>query len=392
MPVVRVCLGHWRRPSGSDRTEYGSKHLAEEAITIARESVAIGRLDRIREAGWTGNLLAIYRNYIFRRFFFLLFVIWVASTVIFLIPRLSGQDPVKEKLLLEAQRGGALQTGLDAMAATYQRRLGLDQPLFTQYRNFIWDLVRFDLGVSISFFPLTVKEIIADSILWTIGLLGMVIVLGFLIGTIAGALLGWPRSPGYLQFLFMPLLTLSAIPQYLLGLILIFVFAFKFGWFPLSGGYDPGTIPDWDWGFTWQVIRHSVLPALAFILGAIGFWAVGMRGMMINNQGEDYMIQAEAKGLKGARIFMRYAVRNAMLPQVTGLALSYGVLLSGAILIERIFTYPGIGEILFQAIRLSDFFVIRGIVMTVILSVAFATFLVDILYPLLDPRVNNRRA
>ncbi len=144
MLAVRVCLVRWRKLSGSDRTEFGSKPLAEEAVTIARDSVAISRIDRIKEAGWTGNLLAIYRNYIFRRFFFLLFVIWVASTVIFLIPRLSGQDPVKEKLLLEAQRGGALQTGLDEMAATYQRRLGLDQPLFTQYRNFMFDLARFE--------------------------------------------------------------------------------------------------------------------------------------------------------------------------------------------------------------------------------------------------------
>ena len=362
------------------------QHLA---VNSRRSQTAI---QRIRQATYTELSLAVYRSYILRRFVFFLFVIWVAATVIFIIPRLSGQDPVKEKLLLEAQRGGALQTGFEEMAAAYQRRMGLDQPVLTQYKNFLLDLSRFDLGTSIAYFPVSVNSMIADSIRWTIGLLGMVIILGFTLGTTAGALLGWPRSPKYLQFLFMPLLTLSAIPQYLLGLILIYLLAFQWGWFPLSGGHDPGTLPNWSLDFTWQVIKHSILPATAFILGAIGFWAVGMRGMMINNQGEDFMIQAEAKGLKGARIFMRYAARNAMLPQVTGLALSYGTLLSGTILIERIFTYPGIGDILFQAIRLSDFFVIRGIVMTIIVSVALATLILDIVYPLLDPRVSNARS
>lgn len=349
------------------------------------------RIEMLREAGFLAVALAVYRSYIFRRFFFLLFVIWVASTVIFIIPRLSGQDPVKEKLLLEAQRGGAIQSGLDEVAKSYQARLGLDQPILTQYGNFMYDIVRFDLGPSISFFPRTVNSIIADSIIWTIGLIGTVILIGFAVGTLAGALLGWPRSPGYLQFLFMPFLTLSAIPQYLLGLILVFIFAATLNWLPLFGAYEPGTTPEWSFSFILEVLRHAILPGLAFMLGAVGFWAVGMRGMMINNQGEDFMVQAEAKGLKGRRIFFRYGVRNAMLPQITGLALALGTLLTGALLIERIFVYPGLGDILFQAIRLSDFFVIRGIVLTVIITVAVATFLLDILYPYLDPRVKYSR-
>lgn len=378
------------KPPIESKHRVGNRIVAIQTVTAESAGRSAGRLQKIKETSARDLALAFYRSYIFRRFIFFIFVIWAATTIIFTIPRLSGQDPVKEKLLLEAQRGGALQIGFEAMAAHYQRRLGLDRPILVQYKSFMFDLIRFDLGPSIAFFPRSVNSIIADSILWTIGLLGTVIILGFLIGTIAGALLGWPRSPGFLQYLFMPLLTLTAIPQYLLGLILIFLFAFKLGWFPLFGAYDPGTLPSLDFAFVWQVLKHSILPAIAFITGVIGFWAVGMRGMMINNQGEDFMIQAEAKGLKGARIFMRYAVRNAMLPQVTGLAMSYGTLLSGAILIERIFLYPGLGDILFQAIRLSDFFVIRGIVLTVILSVATATFIVDVLYPLLDPRITYR--
>jgi peptide/nickel transport system permease protein len=335
-------------------------------------------------------LRGIFGHFIVKRFLFFLFVVWLASTVIFIIPRLSGQDPVKEKLLLEAQRGGAMQTGLDAMAKSYQKRFGLDQPMWIQYTNFLKDLARLNLGVSIAFFPRTVNEIVFESLIWTLGLMGTVTIFAFILGTLAGAVLGWPRRPGWVQYVFMPLLTLAAIPQYLLGMILIFLFAFKLGWFPLFGGYEPASLPNLSFDFFVDVIRHAVLPALAILFSVIGFWAIGMRGMMINTQGEDYMIQADAKGLKGSRIFMRYAVRNALLPQVTGLALVLGTIITGQVLVERVFSYPGIGDILFQAIRLSDFFVIRGIVIVIILGIAGATFLLDVLYPLLDPRIKLR--
>jgi peptide/nickel transport system permease protein len=331
-------------------------------------------------------------HFVVKRFLFFLFVVWLASTVIFIIPRLSGQDPVKEKLLLEAQRGGAMQTGLDAMAKSYQKRFGLDQPMWTQYVNFLKDLSRLDLGVSIAFFPRTVNDIVFESLMWTLGLMGTVTILAFILGTLAGAVLGWPRKPGWLQYIFMPLLTLSAIPQYLLAMILIFVVAFQLNWLPLFGGYAPATVPTLTFEFAVDVLRHAILPAFAIIFSAIGFWAIGMRGMMINTQGEDYMIQADAKGLKGSRIFMRYAVRNALLPQVTGLALVLGTIVTGQVLVERVFSYPGIGDILFQAIRLSDFFVIRGIVIIIILGIAGATFLLDVLYPLLDPRIKVRNS
>lgn len=332
----------------------------------------------------------ILGNFVVRRFFFFIFVVWVASTVIFIIPRLSGQDPVKEKLLLEAQRGGAIQQGLDEMAKTYQKRFGLDQPIWIQYGNFLLDLSKLNLGTSIAFYPRTVNEIVFESLMWTLGLMGTVTIMAFTLGTLAGAFLGWPRRPKWVQYVFMPLLTLAAVPQYLLGMILIFIFAFKLGWLPLFGGYEPATLPNLSFDFMVDVLRHAILPAAAILFSVVGFWAIGMRGMMINTQGEDFMIQADAKGLKGARIFMRYAVRNALLPQVTGLALVLGTIITGQVLVERVFSYPGIGDILFQAIRLSDFFVIRGIVIVIILGIAGATFLLDVLYPLIDPRIRVR--
>jgi peptide/nickel transport system permease protein len=360
------------------------------------ESLAVGQAAQELRSGalqTAGRFVAaLAGNYIVRRFAFFLFVVWLASTVIFLIPRLSGQDPVVEKLLQEAQRGGHMQTGIKEMAEAYRERFGLDKPLWVQYKNFMSDLARLDLGPSITSFPRSVNSIIADSIIWTAGLLTTVTIISFVLGTLAGALLGWPPSPRYLQYLFTPLLTLSALPYYLLALLLVYFLAFRIEIFPLFGGYNLGVTPSLNFDFMLQVLSHSVLPAMSIILASVGFWALGMRGMMVTNQGADFMVQAEAKGLKSGRIFLRYALRNALLPQTTALALSLGTVLTGAVLVEVVFRYPGLGETLFQAIRVSDFFIIRGMIFTVILTLALATFIVDIAYPLLDPRVRNKKA
>ncbi len=330
---------------------------------------------------------AFFGNFIVQRFLLFLLTVWVAATVIFMLPRLTGQDPVKEKLLLEAQRGGSVQVGMNEMAREYSARLGLDLPIHEQYLNYLSDLSRLEFGYSIAYFPRTVNEIIADSIVWSLGLMTVTLTLGFVLGTGAGALLGWSRSPRWLSYAFMPLLTLSAIPQYMLGLVLMFVFAIILNLLPFFGAYSPGNLPEWSLEFILDVLKHSILPALAILFSAVGFWAIGMRGMMVNTQGEDFMVQADAKGLNGARIFVRYAIRNALLPQVTGLAISFGTLLTGAVLVEVLFQYPGLGNTLFYAIRVSDFFQITGIVMTIIISLALATMVIDLVYPLIDPRV-----
>jgi peptide/nickel transport system permease protein len=184
----------------------------------------------------------------------------------------------------------------------------------------------------------------------------------------------------------------SAVPFYLLGLVLVWLFSFQLKVFPTFGGYTVGTIPNWsDPAFWADVLYHSILPALAIILGSIGAWALGMRAMMVTTQGEDFMTFAEAKGLKGTTLFMRYAMRNALLPQATGLALALGHILSGAVLVEVIFSYPGIGTTLFHAIRENDYFLIQGIIIGVIVSLGIATLILDLLYPVLDPRITYKR-
>lgn len=331
-------------------------------------------------------------DYVLKRFGLFLLIVWLAATLNFIGPRLTGTDPIRQELMDKAMLGGNVQTGIDAIAKEYSAKFGLDKPLWEQYLTYLGQLARFDFGYSISNYPAKVIDMMAVALPWTIGLLGMTTVLAFVIGSLLGALVAWPRSPTFLQYLLPPLLTLSAIPYYLLGLILLYLFAFQTQWLPIFGGYTPGDIPHLSWAFVLDIVRHSILPALSIVLAAIGFWALGMRAMMVTVQGEDSMLFAEAKGLRDKTLFMRYAVRNALLPQATSLALALGQILSGAVLVEVVFAYPGIGSILYKAIQDSDYFLIQGIIFSVIVSIGIATFILDLVYPLLDPRITYRRA
>jgi peptide/nickel transport system permease protein len=189
-----------------------------------------------------------------------------------------------------------------------------------------------------------------------------------------------------------PLFTFSVVPYYLLGLILAYILAFKLRVFPMSGSSAYGTAASWSPGFVIDVLYHSILPALSIVLASLGFWALGMRAMMVSVSGEDYMIYAEAKGLKSKRIFLGYAMRNALLPQTTTLALSLGTILSGALLVEIVFGYAGMGAVLFRAVTAFDYFTIYGVVFFIIVGVAFATLVLDLTYPLLDPRIRYQKS
>jgi peptide/nickel transport system permease protein len=331
-------------------------------------------------------------EYVVRRIALFVVVIWAAATINFILPRLSGTDPIRQRLIEQATSGGYVPAGLDETVETYNRRFGLDDPLWVQYFRYLGDVVRLDFGYSIANYPATVVGIMGDAMPWTIGLLLTTTLLAFTIGTILGALLAWRRAPGFIQYLFPPLLTLSAIPFFLLGLVLLYFFAFRLRWFPLFGGYAAGSFPELSLDFTLDVLKHSFLPACSILLASLGFWALGMRGMMVTVEGEDYMTFAEAAGLKGRTLFFAYALRNALLPQTTALGLSLGTVLSGALLVEVIFSYPGIGKVLYNSVRQNDFFVIQGIIFTVVLSVTLATLILDLIYPLLDPRITYHRA
>ena len=331
-------------------------------------------------------------GYIVRRFLIFLAVVWAAATFNFILPRLGGQNPIREKLISQSAISGAVQEGLEEMIKELELKFGLDKPLWRQYLTYLEDMAHLDFNYSIANYPRKVTDMIAEALPWSMALLVVTTILGFLIGNILGALLAWPKAPKFLHYIMPPILMMSAIPYFLLGLILVYVFGFYLGVFPMYGGYTTGTIPHFSLAFIWDVIRHAILPGLSIMLVSTGLWAMGMRSMMIMTQGEDFVIFANAKGLRDRTIFGRYAIRNALLPQVTALVLALGNIVSGAVLVEVIFGYPGIGSMLYQAIRGSDFYLVQGIVFVVIVSIGLATFILDIIYPLLDPRITYRKA
>jgi peptide/nickel transport system permease protein len=331
-------------------------------------------------------------EYIGKRLAIFLLVVWVAASVNFAVPRLSPANPVRERLLQMVAQGGVQMQAMDEVVKSYEARFGLDQPLWLQYFRYLSDLARLDFGLSITRFPNKVIDMILIALPWTILLITVATLIAFAVGTLLGALMAWPKSPRSLQLFASPLLTLSAIPYYLLGLVLIYFFAFSWRVLPLGGGYSIGAISGWNLTFILDALRHSILPALSIVLSGLGYWALAMRGMMVTVQGEDYMTFAEAKGLKDSRMFLRYALRNAVLPQTTSLALSLGHVVSGSVLVEVVFGYPGVGSLLYQAIRSFDYFIIYGIVFILIVALGLTTLILDLLLPTLDPRITYQRS
>ncbi len=332
------------------------------------------------------------REYVIRRIGIFLLTIWLTSTINFIIPRLAPGDPI-QAIIGQMQEQGAIIEGSASIIRAYRERFGLDDSIFVQYVKYLGRLIQFDLGYSINHFPTTVAEIISYGLPYSVLLLLISTIITFLLGILLGALLGWRGTPGALKAFISVLVMLAPIPYYLLAMILIFTLAFGLGIFPHSGIVSIGRVHQGglDIGYILDGIYHSILPALSIILAGVGGWALGMRGMMITVLGEDYLTLAEAKGLRNPRIFFRYAVRNAMLPQFTGLAISLGFIVSGATIVELLFSYPGLGYMLYQAIVNNDFPVIQGITFMIVLSVATAILVIDLLYPKLDPRISYMR-
>ena len=328
-----------------------------------------------------------YLRLFFKRLIMLVAVIWAAGTLNFLLPQLSPRNPIAEKLTQLAATSGVDPAEVQALTESFSKKFGLDRPLWEKYVDYLRDVVTFDFGQSITAYPAKVSDLIGNALPWTIGLMATTTVISFLLGTLIGAAAAWKRDSVALQALSSLLMVFSAIPFYLIGLVLIYFFAVDLGWFPLSGGYSLFSIPGWNLPFILEVLNHAILPALSITIASVGIWAIGMRGMMVTVQGEDYMTFAEAKGLKARRRFLRYGVRNAILPQVTTLALFFGQIVTGAVLVEIVFGYPGVGTLLLNSITLFDFPTIYGIVFILILAIGTAMLLVDLIYPLIDPRV-----
>ncbi|SEP29153.1 ABC transporter permease [Amycolatopsis saalfeldensis] len=323
-------------------------------------------------------------RYLLQRLGFYVFTAWAAVTINFFIPRLIPGDPVQS--LITKNQGNL---SADAIQSLYVL-FGLDknESLITQYFHYWAQLFRGDLGLSFTFFPTPVTSVIGDSLPWTIILVGITTVVGFLIGTSLGVVAGWKRG-SWVDGLLPVTTFLSSVPYFWLGLIAITLLAGPGSFFPSSGGYDPGLVPGWDGTFIGSAVQHSLLPALTILISSMGSWILGMRNMMVTVASEDYITVAHAKGLKERRVMVSYAARNALLPSVSGFALALGFIVGGTLLVEIVFSYPGVGYELFQAVGSQDYPLMQGIFLIITLSVLVANLLADVAYLVLDPRTRK---
>lgn len=331
------------------------------------------------------------KEYVLRRFGMFLITVWLGTSIIFFVPRLVPGDPV-QAMVGRLMQEGADVANADQIIEAWQVRFGLDKPLMVQYFLYLYNSLTFNTGYSLAFFPTRVDDLVFRAMPWTLGLLVVATFISFILGNLIGALLAWRGTPRWVKT-FLPIsLTFTAIPAFMLGILLLYLFAFNLDLLPYGGAYARGLSPGWNWDFVLSVIKHATLPVFAVVLVRMGSWALGMRGMMITTDGEDYMILAEAKGLRSTRIFWRYGIRNAILPQVTALGIALGAIAGGFVVVELIFTYPGMGYLLYRAIVNTDYTLIQGIVFYVIVGVSFAVFILDLIYPLIDPRITFQRS
>lgn len=325
-------------------------------------------------------------KYILQRISAFLLTIFVAATLNFALPRITPQDPIAALMGRMASRGSSVEGG-EELVQMYRERFGLDESLPQQYWNYLVNLTRGDMGYSLSFFPAKAETVIFRAIPWTLGLFSVSTLLAFIFGNLLGGLAAWPKTPKFFSSLIYVFMPFSAIPYYLLALILIYLFAIEIPIFPLGSSLTVGSVRGINFNTLVDLLYHAALPMLSIVLAVVGFWALSMRGIMSTVSGEDFLTYARAKGLKEWRIFSNYGMRNAMLPQVTALAIDLGRMISGQVLVEIIFNYPGVGWVLYNALKTADYFVIQGVILFLITSVALATLLVDLIYPILDPRI-----
>ncbi|KOV83870.1 ABC transporter permease [Nocardia sp. NRRL S-836] len=319
-----------------------------------------------------------------RKIGFYLVALWAAVTLNFVIPRLMPGNPVDVLVARLQQRGGSVDP---SVRRSYELLLGTggDRSVVSEYLAYLGNLARGDLGISVSAFPAPVSEVIAASLWWTVVLVGIATLVSFLLGVALGAVVGWRRGT-WLDTLVPSTTVLAAVPYFWLALLLVALLSSALGWFPLLGGYDVVLSPGWNTEFIGSALYHGTLPALTIVISSVGGWLLGMRNMMVSAMSEDYVLTARAKGLRDRRVMIRYAARNAVLPSVAGFAISLGFVVAGSIVTEQVFSYPGIGGRLLQAVQNNDYALMQGIFLVITVAVLGANLAVDLLYALIDPR------
>jgi peptide/nickel transport system permease protein len=341
------------------------------------------------EGGGPGALRAVRRwGFLLRRLGFYAAAASAAVVLNFLLPRLMPGDP-SSAIVEELQRVSGQQVPPETLESIRAIFGDPDQNLAQQFVEYLGQLARFDLGVSVVNFPVPVSELVLEALPWTLLLVGTTTVLAFVLGTGLGVLAGW-KAGSRLDSILTPLTAfLSSVPYFWVALLALWVFGFVLGWFPLSGGYDANLAEGFNLPFLASVLHYGALPAATIVFSAFGGWLLGMRNMTVTTVREDYVLLAQAKGLSRGRVVLRYAARNAMLPSFTGFAMALGGVIGGALLTETVFSYPGIGYLLFESLTKRDYPMMQGVFLIVTLATLLANLLADSLYVVLDPRIRE---
>jgi peptide/nickel transport system permease protein len=323
-------------------------------------------------------------KFLLRRLGFYLIAAWVSLTLNFFIPRWAPGDPASA--LQQKFQGKLEPAALEAM----KKAFGItDDPLHVQYIAYIKDLAQGDLGISVAYFPAPVTAVIGTALLWTLFLAGLSVIFAFSAGTLLGIYSAWRRGGKLDSIAPATFIFLGAFPYFWLAMLLLYVFGFLLGWFPVRHAYTDTLTPSFTWEFISDMLHHAVLPALSIVIASLGGWLLSMRNTMIGILSADYVTMAQAKGLPENDVMLRYAARNALLPNITGFGMALGFVLSGSLLTEIVFSYPGQGYLLFEAVTAQDYFLMQGLFLAITCAVLAANWFVDIAYVFLDPRTRR---
>ncbi len=332
--------------------------------------------------------MAFVKRYLIPRLIQYFLVIWLGITIVFLIPRLTPNDPVMRMIGEMRGRGSTLEPGaMDGIINDLTEMYGLKGSWIDQYWAFWGRLFRGDFGVSFFQFPTRVNKLIATAMPWTLGLLLTTTAISWILGNIIGGLAGYYSRKGWSRTLDAIAMIVRPVPYYIFAFSLLWLFAYIVRWVPVTGGASLGAVPTFTWAYIKDVLWHSVMPAFSLSILGIAVTFQTMKLIVQNVNAENFVQYAKMGGVTEDRIVGKYIIRNALLPQITGLALSLGQIFSGALITEIVYGYPGLGMLLYRAIVNGDYNLIMGITIFSIVGLTTAILIVDLTYPLFDPRV-----
>ncbi|CAN7640698.1 ABC transporter permease [Bosea sp. LjRoot90] len=331
-----------------------------------------------------------YLAYFAKRLVQFVVVVFIGVNLAFVITHASPIDPVEQSIAAVTSFGSTAPEAIAAMRSSLQELYGLKGTLAEQYVTFWSRVLRGDFGPSLSAFPTPVSALIGRALPWTAGLLIVSTLITWVLGNLLGGLAGYYQRNRTLKLMGVVAMGVHPIPYYIVALMLLIIFGFLWPVLPITGGSAMNLQQGWNWPFVSSVARHSILPALSLILIGLGSWFLGMRSLVSNIVTEDYVVYAETAGLDSRRVLGSYVMRNALAPQVTGLAMSLGGIFNGAVITEKVFGYPGVGTLLVDAVYAGDYGLVLGVTTVSIIAVSVGVLVIDLLYPLIDPRVELR--